>query len=186
MKISDNKMVSVVYDLFVPAVEGGKPELMESATAENPLIFLSGVGMMLPMFEKQLTGLSAGDKFEFTLSSEDAYGERSEDNVIELPKNIFEIDGKFDDETIFAGNIVPLMSSEGERFNAEVVKVGDNTVTVDLNHPLAGENLLFKGEVLSVHEPTEEEIKAFMGGGCGCGCSDCGDEQKSQCGCGDN
>jgi FKBP-type peptidyl-prolyl cis-trans isomerase SlyD len=184
MNISDNRIVSVIYDLYVPT-ENGEPELMESATKEQPLIFAFGAGMMLPKFEENLQGLKVGDKFEFTLSSNDAYGERSEENVLELPKNIFEIDGKFDSETIFAGNIVPLMSGDGQRFNAEVVEVGENTVTVDLNHPLAGETLTFKGEVIEIHEPTEDELQAMMGGcSCGCGCDDCGDEEKNGCGCG--
>ncbi len=184
MNISENKIVSVTYDLYVPT-ESGNPELMESATKEQPLVFAFGLGMMLPKFEENLQGMKVSDKFEFTLSSDDAYGERSEENVLELPKNIFEIDGKFDSETIFAGNIVPLMSNDGQRFNAEVVEVGENTVTVDLNHPLAGETLTFKGEVIDVREATEEELQALMGGcSCGCDCDDCGDEEKGGCGCG--
>jgi FKBP-type peptidyl-prolyl cis-trans isomerase SlyD len=89
------------------------------------------------------------------------------------------------------GNLVPLMDSEGNRVNAMVVSIGTDVVTVDLNHPLAGEDLHFVGEVIEVRDATEAEIKAFLnpGGGCGsCGCSsdDCGDGGcgEGSCGCG--
>ena len=91
---------------------------------------------------------------------------------------------------VFEGNVVPLMDSEGNRLQAQVVSVTDSHVTVDLNHPLAGENLHFKGKVLEVREATEEELNALLGGGCGCGsgCS-CDDEEScgsgsGGCGCG--
>ena len=103
-----------------------------------------------------------------------------------MPKNIFEVNGKIDEEILFEGNIVPLQDSEGNRINASVVTVGKDTVTVDLNHPLAGENLHFVGKVLVKREATIEEIQKAMqpscggcGGSCGGGCS-C----DSDCSCG--
>lgn len=195
MNISDKKIVSVSYDLYVQA-EKEKPELMESATAEKPLVFCFGIGMMLQKFEDELNGKKAGDSFDFTIACDDAYGQYNEEHVIDLPKNIFEVDGKFDDEMIVVGNIVPLMDSQGNRLNAEVLSIEETTVSVDLNHPLAGENLHFKGNILDVHEATEEEMAAFLGGGgCGGGCDSCDsdgcgpeahEEKSSSCGCGCN
>lgn len=182
MSISENKIVSVSYDLYVKT-EGGDPELMESATADKPLTFCYGIGMMLPKFEAELKGLKVGDKFDFVIPCDDAYGEYNEEHVVDLPKNIFEVEGKFDSEMIFVGNVVPLMDAEGNRLNAEVLEIGEDTVTVDLNHPLAGEDLHFVGNVLDSHEATEEELKAFMGGGGCSGCS-CGDGGCSDEGCG--
>lgn len=181
MSISENSIVSVSYDLYVKT-EGGEPELMESAPADKPLTFCSGIGMMLPKFEAELATLKVGDKFDFVIPCDDAYGTYNEEHVIDLPKNIFEVDGKFDNEMIFAGNVVPLMDAEGNRLNAEVVEVSDDTVTVDLNHPLAGEDLHFIGEVLDTHIASEEEMKAFTGGG-GCGSCSCGDGGCSDDGC---
>lgn len=180
MKISTNKFVSVTYDLNVG--EDDERELMERATAEQPLQFVFGMGMMLPAFEDQLKGLAVGEKFQFTLSPEDAYGEFHDENVVELPKNIFEVEGKFDEEYITEGATVPMMDSNGQRMNGSVLEVKEDVVVMDFNHPLAGETLHFDGEVLDVHDATAEEIAAITGGGCSCGCDDC----STDCDCGDD
>jgi len=198
MKITANKSVSAEYELFVDGEKEGELELMERATAEQPLSFIYGVGMMLPKFEENLFGLSEGETFDFTINNEDAYGPYEDENVIDLDRSIFEIDGKLDTEVVFEGNVVPLMDNEGHRINAQVVSVTETHVKVDLNHPLAGENLHFKGKVLEVREASEKELAALMGGGgcgggCGCGDGGCGDGScdteghdhgKSGCGCG--
>lgn len=182
MKITANKSISAEYELFVDGDNEGELELMEKATAQQPLNFIYGAGMMLPKFEENLFGLSAGDKFDFVIPVDDAYGQYEDENVLDLDRSIFEIDGKIDEKMIFAGNVVPLMDSEGNRLNAQVVEVNATHVKVDLNHPLAGENLHFKGSVLEVREATEKELSALMGGGgCGCGSGGCGSDD---CGCG--
>lgn len=174
MKISDNKYVAVIYDLNVG--EGEERELMEKATREVPLKFIYGTGMMIPAFEKELMGLEPGQKFNFSIAPADAYGEYNEEHVLDLPKHIFEVDGKFDSEMIQEGNTVPMMDADGHRMNGSVLEVKEDVVVMDFNHPLAGETLHFSGEVIDVHEPTPEEIAAFAApaGGCGCGCGDCG------------
>ncbi|HNX87843.1 MAG TPA: peptidylprolyl isomerase [Paludibacteraceae bacterium] len=188
MKIEINKVVDAEYELYVDG-ENGEPELMERATPEQPLNFIYGVGMMLPKFEENLNGLQKDDNFEFTIKNEDAYGEYDDDAVVELERAVFEIDGKLDEEMVFEGNIVPLMDNEGNRLQAQVVSVTDTHVTVDLNHPLAGETLHFKGKVLGVRDATEQELKSLLGGGCscgdgGCGCGDdCDDNHGCGCGC---
>jgi FKBP-type peptidyl-prolyl cis-trans isomerase SlyD len=191
MNISEKKIVSVTYDLYVGGENGAEQELMEQATQEAPLTFCFGIGMMLPRFEEELKGKKVGDKFDFTINHTEAYGEADDQNIIDLSKDIFMVDGKFDDEMITEGNIVPLMDNEGNRINAQIVSVNEDTVTVDLNHPLAGEDLHFIGEVIEVREATEQELAMFMnpggcGGGCGCSSDDCGDGGcgDSGCGCG--
>ncbi|MDL2255363.1 FKBP-type peptidyl-prolyl cis-trans isomerase [Parabacteroides sp. OttesenSCG-928-K15] len=187
MKISTRKYVAVTYDLNVG--EAGEQELMERATVENPLKFIYGIGMMIPAFEKALSGLETGADFDFTIPAADAYGEYHEDHVVELSKDIFLVDGKFDAETIHEGAMVPMMDSEGNRLNGAVLEVREDIVVLDFNHPLAGETLHFTGKVIDVHEPTAEEIAALTApaaGGCGCGdCEggDCGDASDG-CGCG--
>lgn len=188
MKITANKYVAVTYDLNVG--EGDERELMERATVEAPLKFIFGTDMMLPAFENALKGLEVGDTFNFSIDPANAYGEYNEEHVIDLPKNIFEVDGKFDGEMIKEGNTVPMMDSNGNRLNGSVLEVKDDVVVMDFNHPLAGETLHFSGEVIDVHDPTPEEIAALSApaGGCGCGCgdcdSDCGSNQEEGCGCG--
>ncbi len=188
MKITANKAVSAEYELYVDGETKGELELMEKATVHEPMSFIYGVGMMLPKFEENLFGMQAGDKFDFIINTEDAYGLYDDESVLDLDRTIFEIDGKLDEEMIFEGNVVPLMDSEGNRINAQVVTITDNHVKVDLNHPLAGENLHFKGSVLEVREATEKELAALMGGGCnGCGEGGCDDGScnNGSCGCDD-
>lgn len=185
MNISANKLVILQYRLNVKN-DNGELELMEETTPEQPLQYFHGMGMMLPKFEEHLEGLAEGDKFEFMIPVADAYGEYEDDNVIDLPKNIFMIDGQFDTEKVFTGAIVPLVDSEGNRLNAEVVEVMDEKVKVDLNHPLAGEDLYFTGRIISVTQPTDEELHAMMHHNCGGGCSGCGGScGDGGCSCGD-
>ena len=180
MKISDEKMVSLSYDLTVTNEEG-EQELMERATKTHPLTFLFGMGMMLEAFEKNIAGLKAGDKFSFVLEPEEAYGEYVEAHVMELPKKLFEVDGKFDTERISEGQTLPMMDAQGHRMMGSVLEIKPDVVVMDFNHPLAGETLHFDGEVIDVHEPTEEEINALSEEDecCGCdgsdgsGCSGC-------------
>jgi FKBP-type peptidyl-prolyl cis-trans isomerase SlyD len=188
MKISANKFVSASYDLYVGGEEGTEPELMEKATPEQPLSFIFGTGMMLEAFEAKLAGLNVDDTFDFTLSADDAYGEYDDEHIVEIPKSVFEIDGKIDEEVIFENNTVPMMDQNGNRLNGTIVKIEEANVTMDFNHPLAGEDLHFIGKVLDIREPSEEEVKQFTGGGCGCdscggGCGEdsCGEEG---CSCG--
>ncbi|MFA7493215.1 MAG: FKBP-type peptidyl-prolyl cis-trans isomerase [Proteiniphilum sp.] len=183
MQISDNKCVTVTYDLNVG--EGEERELMERATVQQPLEFIFGTNSMLEAFEDQLRGLSQGDTFSFRLTPEEAYGDYDDTKLLELPKNIFEIDGKIDKEVLFEGNTLPMMDSSGNRLVGSVVSIGDEVVTMDFNHPLAGEIMHFEGTVMGVREASVEEIAAlFSGGGCGCGSGGCGSGEDDGCGCG--
>jgi len=171
MRIEDEKMVSLTYDLNVG--EGDERELMERATVERPLTFIFGMGMMLDAFEDNIQGLQKGDKFSFSLTPDEAYGMFEEAHIVELPKKIFEIDGKFDDERIVVDATIPMMDANGNRMHGTVVEITDDCVVMDFNHPLAGETLHFAGEIIDIHEPTAEEIAALTQQGCGCSCSDC-------------
>ena len=179
MEQTPNKYMTVAYELYTEM--DGKMELTEQAPAEHPFQFITGRGFTLEAFEKNLINLNAGDKFDFTLSVDDAYGPHMPEGVQELPKSVFEINGKFDAEHIKEGLVIPMMNQQGERFNATVVEITENTVTVDLNHPLAGKELNFKGEVVVSREATNQEIESLVkmmtggcGGNCGGDCSSCG------------
>lgn len=185
MKISQNKYVVLTYDLNVG--DDDEKELMEQATIEQPMEFIFGTNSMLDAFEKQLEGKEEGSEFNFHLTPDDAYGEYDEAQILELPKNIFEIEGKIDSNVLFEGNVVPMMDSSGSRLMGSVVSIGEDFVTMDFNHPLAGENMYFSGKVLEVRESTAEEIAAlFSGGGCGCGSGGCGSGGCGSGGCGSN
>jgi FKBP-type peptidyl-prolyl cis-trans isomerase SlyD len=182
MKIGKNKMVSLTYDLHYDDAQG---EMIEQATSEKPLSFVFGSGLMLPKFESYLEGLQAGNPFEISLQDVDAYGELDENAIVDLPKHIFFIDGEFDEEMIAEGNSVPMMSTSGQKLNGLVLEITDDIVKMDFNHPLAGESLFFKGDILEVREATDAEIAATLGGG-GCGCGSGGGSCGSGgCGCDD-
>lgn len=189
MKTADNKYISVAYKLYT--VEDGEREFTEEAPAAHPFQFISGLGMTLEDFENELQNLNPGDTFDFTIPADKAYGAYNEEHVIDLPKEIFLVDGKFDNEHIVAGAVVPLMTNEGQRINGSVVEVKEDVVVMDMNHPLAGCDLNFVGEVVTNREATSAEISEaiqMMSGGCGGGCcgGGCGDgECGDSCGCGE-
>ncbi len=199
LEIGKYSMVTLTYDLFVDDEKG---ELVEQATKTQPLEFLYGAGAMLPKFESHLAGLREGEPFTVKLNKNDAYGDVNEEALVELPKHVFLVDGKFDDELIKLGNTVPMMSSNGQRLNGLVLEINDEIVKMDFNHPLAGEDLFFSGTVLGVREASDDEVSQIFsggaGGGCGCesgggscGSGGCGDDSYDTndgfgggCGCG--
>lgn len=172
-----NKYVTVAYKLFTKN-DKGITELVEEAPAEHPYQFITDMGITLDAFEEKVKDLNSGDKFDFTLSVDQAYGPYEEEHVIDLDKKLFCVNGHFDKEGIFPGNVIPLINEDGQRFQGLVLEVGDDKVTVDLNHPLAGKELHFEGTVVTSRPATAEEIQGManmMSGeecGCGCGCED--------------
>lgn len=182
---TQNKYITVSYKLYASA-PNLDAELIEETVEGEPFVFVSALGMTLDAFESQITILQPGDKFDFTLSPDDAYGEYDEAGRQALPRSAFEIDGKLDSRFIFEGAVVPLSSPDGARFNGTVVKITDDTVTVDLNHPLAGKSLNFKGTVLESRDATNDEIRDALNQitGCGGGCGGCSGGCDSKEGCG--
>lgn len=184
MKIGEKKFVALSYELKVDG------ETVETVTAEAPLQFVYGTGFLLPAFESNLNGLGKGDKFAFKLDAANAYGEVMEDAVVELPKSVFMFEGKIEEGLLEVGNQLPMSDNQGNRLVGVVKAVGDESVTMDFNHPMAGKALNFSGEVVEVREATPEDMMQGMGscsGGCGDDCGDgceCDDKSHSGCGCG--
>lgn len=156
MTIAKDKIVTLTYQLKVDDKNGN---IIETVEKDKPFVFLSGAGLMLPKFEENLNGLKAGDDFEFTLKCEDAYGLASEEAVMDLPKNIFEVDGKTEEGLLVEGNVIPMQNNDGQKFNGVIVEVKDEKITMDFNHPLSGDDLHFAGNIIEVREATKEEIE---------------------------
>jgi len=183
MEQKSNHFISIAYKLYVGTDQD--QELMEEATREQPFQFISGFGLALDAFEQQVADLSTGDKFDFVIPKEQAYGDYAEEHVVDLSREIFCVDGKFDGEHIHPDAIIPLQNEDGNHFYGRVVEVGSEKVKVDLNHPLAGEDLHFVGSILENRPATKEEtdrLIAHMSGGCSGGCSGCGEGQCEGCG----
>ncbi len=154
MEIGKDKVVSVTYQLSVDGYDG---EVVEAVKEDKPLTFLYGVGNMLEKFEENLNGLKQGDDFDFKIECDEAYGQASDDAVVDLPINIFEVEGKIDYDLLKEGNYIPMQDQQGNRLDGIVLEVGDEKVKMDFNHPLAGDDLFFKGSVIEVREATDEE-----------------------------
>ena len=184
MIIENNKVVTLSYELRLKSETG---EVAEKTDGTNPFVFLYGHGNLLPTFEANLSGKKVGENFSFSLTPEEAYGVVTPEAVVDLPLTIFQADGQTDHELLKIGNTIPMMDQEGNRLNGKVVKVETETVTMDFNHPLAGETLFFSGEVNDIREATEEELQhghVHGAGGHQHGCDDDSCQPSSGCGCG--
>ena len=152
--ISDNKVVAIHFTLT-----NDKGEQIESTVGEDAFEYLHGSMTILPALEEMLEGKKAGDKFTVTIGAEDAYGEHDEDLVEDVDRSEFE---GFDEE-LYEGMEIEMDTDEGE-LPVVITKVNGDVITVDMNHPLAGMDLTFTGEVVSVRDATEEELEhGFQG-----------------------
>ncbi len=173
MKIGENTFVALDYKLEVDG------KIADQSQPGQPLKFAYGMGMLLPKFEEAIAGLKAGEEFAFTLSPADGYGEIIKEAVVELPKNVFEVNGKVEEGLLAVGNMIPMADQQGNRLLGRVAAVTEDKVTMDFNHPMAGNTLNFTGRIVDVREITPEDLQGFAGGGgCSCGC-----EEGKDCSC---
>jgi len=164
--------VELVYEIFV--VNGEEKNSVFKFNKEHPDAFVFGRDLaILEEFQNHIMGLEQGDKFDFTLTPEKAFGMKDPDLMFELEKEIFHVDGKFDEENIRPGAFVPMMTQEGMRIEGRVIRVTDDKVFMDFNHQLAGETVRYSGYVQLVRDATPEELQPKHHG-CGCGCEECG------------
>ena len=169
MTIQDEKVVSLTYTLTVDG------EVKDQATEENPLEFIFGLGYLLPKFEEYIKGKHVGDSYAFTLSPAEGYGVYDAQAVVELPKHVFEIDGKIQEQMLFEGNVIPMMNQAGGVIPGKVIEVGEDHVKMDFNHELAGKELHFTGKVVGIRDATEKELTEGLHGERACthDCSSC-------------
>jgi len=180
MVVSHDKVISIIYELRINKADG---KIIESLKKDAPLNFVYGAGSLLPRLEANLAGLGTGDNFSFFLNAEDAYGEVDHNALVNVPLGAFEVDGKVDYNLVKTGNKIPMQDASGNRLNGLVKEISTDTVTMDFNHPLAGNSLFFTGQIIDIRESTEEERNhghAHQAGGCE-GCSDCGGQEGSCC-----
>lgn len=166
--IQNDYVVEIAYKLNVDGEE------VESDLLE----YLHGHGNIIPGLEQPLTGAKVGDTLEVIAKAEDAYGEFDPDSVITVSRDSFPPDFE-----IHLGEAMRLRDASGHIFQGVATALSDDAVELDLNHPMAGKDLLFNVTVMSVRPATEEEIIAghlHYGGCAGCS-SDCGDGCGSDC-----
>lgn len=165
MNVSDNKMISLIYELRDSSEEG---RVLETVEKDKPLTFLFGNGKLLSGFENNIKDLQIGDAFSFQLKPDDAYGQRREELIVDIPKSVFEVDGNIDENICRVGNQVPMMDKSGQRLNGLILDIFNSTVKMDFNHPMAGTTLFFKGEITGIREPSDAEMADVQAGSCSC------------------
>ncbi|MDE6534528.1 MAG: peptidylprolyl isomerase [Muribaculaceae bacterium] len=180
-KIEPGKFVEVAYDIYDVKPDGSEEKIHE-VPATDPEKFIFGVTPhMLPALLDALEGKTDGDCFDVTMTPQEGFGEYQDDfvRIEELPKEIFEVDGKIDPEQIHPEAKIMLQTNMGQPVPATVIEIQDKSVrvAVDFNHPLAGKTVKLVGKVLKVREATAEEIaiQQAQAGGCGCNGGSCGE-----------
>ena len=201
MDKKNHRFLRVNYKMYT--TKDGVTKLIEKTNGFKPLTFYSGIGMVLEGFENGILNHASDGSFDFTLSPSEAYGEYDAEGVMALDKQQFLRDGVLDSTFIHVGAYIPLDDADGKMIFGRVTKITDTDVVVDLNHPLAGFTVSFKGTVDTDRDATDDEIQQFLdqqqahhcghcGGGChsgdgdeGCGChGNChGGDGGDGCGC---
>ncbi len=136
-------------------------ETFDSSEGKAPLEFQVGSGVVIQGFESAVLGLSVGEKKQFTLQPEKAYGPRDESLVVDFPRS-----SAGEDLEIKIGTVLGVRLQNGQQVPARVTNVSDEHITLDMNPPLAGKILNFQIEVVHITDAPK------YGGGCSCGCSD--------------
>ena len=147
MVIADQKVVSIHYRL-----SNDDGQLIQESSGGEPLSYVHGAGNIIPGLESALSGKTAGDKLNVSVDPEQGYGARNDALIQELPRDVFE-----GVEDVQEGMQFQAHSEQGTRV-ITVTKVDGERITVDGNHPLAGQTLNFEVEVDSVRDATAEEI----------------------------
>jgi FKBP-type peptidyl-prolyl cis-trans isomerase SlyD len=146
--IADGVVVSLMYKL---EVEG---DVVAETEPDEPMEYLHGAENIVPGLEAALSGKRLGDKLSVTLAPDDAYGEYDPDDIDEIPR---EDVAHMDDLEV--GMVIEVEDDEGDVYLAFVREIGDETVTLDFNPPLAGKTLTYHVEVIGLREATEEELR---------------------------
>lgn len=160
MQIGNNSVVSIHYTL-----KDEHGEILDTSDGRDPLDYLHGAGQIVSGLENELDGRAKGDEFLVVIEPEHGYGSRDETLVNEVPRSEFDSPDEIEVGMQFR------IGAEGGTVIMVVAGVGDETVTLDGNHPLAGVSLSFDVSVTGVRAATEDEIKGSRhvhGTGCGC------------------
>lgn len=149
LTVANGLVVEVEYVL---CEDGGDQEVLEKCPAEDAFGFTIGEGHVLEAFEQALIGKKVGEPFSVSIPCENAYGSFSAEAIVRLPKEIFEVDGKFDAEAISPGEVLPMSDNDGNELYGIVLEVTDTDVEMDFNHPFADLDLLFEGTICDIRE----------------------------------
>jgi FKBP-type peptidyl-prolyl cis-trans isomerase 2 len=173
--IQEGKFVSVHY---TGKLSSG--EVFDSSNGGNPFEFEVGGGNVIPEFEKQIVSMAQDQEKNFTIKAAEAYGEYNDEYLQKVP--LEEIKSFLEPSE---GMVIEVMMPDGEHHPARIKSVSDTEVTLDFNHPLAGQDLHFDVKLVGVNDEAQFAHECGCGGDCGDDC-DCDEEGCSDenCGCG--
>jgi len=146
--VQDGVVVSMEYTLHVDG------ELLDSSDGQGPLQFLVGYGNIIPGLENEMMGMKIGDSKKVIVQPVDGYGEFDEEAFMEVPRDQFPKDMKLEE-----GVELTVRDNEDNARMARVDRIEGDTVTLNFNHPLAGDELRFYVKVVKLREPNEEELE---------------------------
>ena len=159
MTIDKNSVVTLGYTLNTRTGLSLEEKLAEKTDASHPFVFIFGAGMLLPDFESAIRGKKSGDRFDFYISAEKGYGIKNDKYVMNIPIDSFKSpDGTLDLNEIRLGNTLSMSDNQGNQLQGKILEVTAVHIRMDFNHPLAGHELHFTGEVFNVRAATAEEL----------------------------
>lgn len=156
-ELKDLKIVHVIYSL-----KDARTGRVLKHPQQQPEEFLIGQGLMLDDFEAHLVKLNDGDNFNFVVETERAYGSIDPHAIFDMPLSTFaEEDGHIDPEVVQVGHVFPMADHDGNRHYGKIIRKMADSVTLDFNHPLAGKDLLFEGEILMMRNANADDVQRF-------------------------
>jgi FKBP-type peptidyl-prolyl cis-trans isomerase SlyD len=168
-------IVDKVYVAFDYKLTSDSGEEVDRSPENEPFGFITGSGQVIPGLEKGMMGMTVGGRSKISIKPEDAYGQVNPELIGDVPRSQFPGEMELKPGMMF--------QSQGHNglISAKILEIkDDNTVIVDLNHPLAGKTLHFDVNIVEVRELTAQELSG-QASGCGCDCG-CGSEEKTGCG----
>ena len=145
--VQDNLVVTLDYTLIVDE------EVMESTDDGEPIVFIQGIGQIIPGLESALYDMKVGEKKTVVIEPENAYGDYDPESLEIAKKEEFSEEIPLD-----VGTFLDLSDDEGEVLSAQVIEEDEDTVTLDFNHPLAGKILSFEITLSALRPASEEEL----------------------------
>jgi len=146
--VEDGVVVSMEYTLHVDG------ELLDSSDGQGPLQFLAGYGNIIPGLEEEMRGMKIGDSKDVVVEPKNGYGEFDDEAFMKVPRTDFPKDMPMEVDTELT-----VRDEEGNSRYARVDSIEDDNVTLNFNHPLAGDELHFHVKVVDLRDPTEEELE---------------------------
>lgn len=157
MQIAKNVIATIWYTVTDQSTE----KVLQKIPADAPQEFLFGHDLLLDIFEEKLAHLGQGDHFQFEAKADQAYGPIDPSAIFDLPLETFaNEEGVVEDEVVQVGHIFPMADNEGNRHYGKIIRKMKDRVTMDFNHPMAGKDLLFEGEIVSLRMAEPHEIPA--------------------------